>query len=128
MQTEPRTNVSKQADADFMTALASEDPKRYARLICNIRKDNPSVDMDESQALTNFMLGLPTGQWRFRIVAGVPAPVPHPLTDEVKTETCRKAGRPKGSKDRSYIRRSNQVYASAAERQRAYRERKSLMS
>lgn len=35
----------------------------------------------------------------------------------------RKAGRPKGTTDRSYIRRSNKIHASGAHRQRAYRER-----
>lgn len=35
----------------------------------------------------------------------------------------RKVGRPKGASDRSYIRRSNKIHASSADRQRAYRER-----
>src|SRR5579862_6541982 len=36
----------------------------------NIRKDQPNVNMSEDQALTNFLLGRPTGQWRFTIIAG----------------------------------------------------------
>jgi hypothetical protein len=40
----------------------------------------------------------------------------------------RKAGRPKGATDRSYIRRSNKVHASSAHRQRAYRERQKQFS
>ena len=63
-------NVSRQADAEFMRLLETEDPKRYDNLMRNIRKDSPDVRMTEEQALTNFHLGLPTGQHRFVIVAG----------------------------------------------------------
>ena len=69
-QTKMQMNVSKEADAEFMRLLESEDPERYANLMRNIRRDNPDVRMSEDQALTNFMLGLPTGQWRFAVVAG----------------------------------------------------------
>ena len=63
-------NVSRTADAEFMGLLETEDPKRYENLMRNIRKDSPDVRMSEEQALTNFHLGLPTGQHRFVIVAG----------------------------------------------------------
>ena len=64
-------NVSKSADAEFMRLLQQQDPERYERLMKNIRLDLPDGGrMSEDQALTNFMLGLPTGQWRFRVIAG----------------------------------------------------------
>lgn len=63
-------NVSKEADAEFMRLLESEDPKRCANFTKNLRRDNPDTNMSEHQALTNWMLGLPTGQWRFDSVAG----------------------------------------------------------
>jgi hypothetical protein len=69
-QTKMQMNVSKEGNAEFMRLLESEDPERYANLMRNIRRDNPDVRMSEDQALTNFMLGLPTGQWRFAVVAG----------------------------------------------------------
>jgi hypothetical protein len=69
-------NVSKQADAEFMRLLEKEDPKRYENLAKNIRQDQPASRMSEDQALTNFMLGLPTGQHRFQMIAGRPAPQP----------------------------------------------------
>ncbi len=74
-QTKMQTNVSREADAEFMRLLESEDPKRFARLMQNVRRDNPDSAMPEHQALTNWMLGLPTGQWRFGVVAGQLAPV-----------------------------------------------------
>lgn len=67
-------NVSKQADREFMQALEREDPDRYNRLMRNLRRDSPNFAMTESQALTNFMVGLPTGGFRFQIVAGGKAP------------------------------------------------------
>jgi hypothetical protein len=72
----PKTNVSKQADAEFMRLLEIEDPGRHRRLMANIRKDSPNAGMTEAQALTNFMLGLPTGNLRFEVIAGRPAPQP----------------------------------------------------
>jgi hypothetical protein len=69
-QTKMQMNVSKKADAEFMCLLESEDPARHANLMRNIRRDNPNVRLSEDQALTNFMLGLPTAQWRFAVVAG----------------------------------------------------------
>ena len=60
-------NAATAADAEFMQMLEKEDPERYARLMKNIRRTNPTLRMSEDQALTNFMLGLPTGQWRFRL-------------------------------------------------------------
>jgi hypothetical protein len=74
-QTKMQMNVSGEADAEFMRLLESEDPKRYARLMQNIRRDNPSTSMSEHQALANWQLGLPTGQWRFTVIAGDLAPV-----------------------------------------------------
>ena len=68
-------NVSREADAEFMRPLEREDLERYARLLRNMRRDSPNAGMDESQALTNFMLGLPTGSFRFAVVAGNGAPV-----------------------------------------------------
>lgn len=78
-QVEPvhhRRNVSKQADDEFMHELEASDPARFRNLVRNIRADMPASAqrISEEQALTNFMLGLPTGQWRFRVVAGRPAP------------------------------------------------------
>jgi hypothetical protein len=78
-------NVSKSADAEFLRLLQQQDPERYERLMKNIRQDLPGGGrVSEDQALTNFMLGLPTGQWRFRVIAGprnaddeVIQPVPH---------------------------------------------------
>ena len=63
-------NVSRQADAEFMRVLETEDLRRYDNLMRNIREDAPNIRMSEEQALTNFQLGLPTGQHRFAIVAG----------------------------------------------------------
>ncbi len=65
----PKMNVSKESDAEFMRLLQKEDPERYARLMVDIRRDNPST-MSEEQALTNFMLGLSTGPYRFAVVEG----------------------------------------------------------
>jgi hypothetical protein len=58
-----------------MGLLQNEDPERYARLRKNMRRDNPNAGMTEEQALTNFMLGLPTGTFRFAVIAGRGAPV-----------------------------------------------------
>jgi hypothetical protein len=69
-QTKMQMNVSKEADAEFMCLLESEEPERYANLMRNIRRDNPNECMSEDHALANFMLGLPTAQWRFAVVAG----------------------------------------------------------
>jgi hypothetical protein len=74
-QTKIQMNVSREADAEFMRQLESEDPKRFASLMQNVRRHNPSAAMSEHQALTNWMLGLPTGQWHFGVVAGHLAPV-----------------------------------------------------
>jgi hypothetical protein len=65
-------NVSQQADAEFMQLLQKEDPKRFENLMRNFPRGRR---MDEDQALTNFMLGLPTGQHRFVVIAGKPAPL-----------------------------------------------------
>lgn len=75
-QTKLQMNVSKEADAEFMRLLEKEEPERYAGLMKNMRRDNPTLRMSEDQALTNFMLGLPTGQYCFRVIAGPPAPEP----------------------------------------------------
>ena len=64
--------VSKLADMEFMAALKKEDPKRYEALIKNIRRDNPSGSLSEEQALTNFLLGMPTSQFQFEVIAGKP--------------------------------------------------------
>jgi hypothetical protein len=69
-QTKIQMNVSKEADAEFMRLLESEDPERYVDLMRNIRHDSPNMGMSENQALANFLLGLPTAQWRFAVVAG----------------------------------------------------------
>lgn len=73
-------NVSETADREFIATLEREDPPRYERLMKNIRHDNPGMGMREDQALTNFMLGLPTGQYRFAVIAGPPAPEPVELS------------------------------------------------
>lgn len=91
-KTKLQINVSKEADAEFMRLLKTEDPGRYARLMKNIRKDDPGVNMSEDQALTNFMLGLPTGGFRFRVIAGSPAPEP---INPAPKDGHRQAGRPK---------------------------------
>jgi hypothetical protein len=65
-------NISKEADAEFLRLLKNEDSKRYENLMRNIPRGER---MDEDQALTNFMLGLPTGQHRFMVIAGIPAPL-----------------------------------------------------
>ena len=70
-QTKMQMNVSKEADAEFLRLLESEDPERYANLMRNIRRDSPNVGMSEGQALANFLLGLPTAQWRFAVVGGI---------------------------------------------------------
>jgi hypothetical protein len=69
-------NVSRTADAEFLRLLKNEDPKRYEHLMRNMRREQPASRLPEDQALTNFMLGRSTGQWRFEIIAGDPAPVP----------------------------------------------------
>jgi hypothetical protein len=68
-------NVTREADAQFIRLLEHEDPERYARLQGNVRKDSPNAGMTEEQALTNFMLGMPTAGFYFAIVAGTGAPV-----------------------------------------------------
>jgi hypothetical protein len=68
-------NVSAAADAEFMRLLEKEDPRRYERLIRNVRQQNPVIRMSEDQAAANFILGLPTGQHRFVIVAGKNQPI-----------------------------------------------------
>lgn len=72
-------NVGKEADDEFLRLLEKEFPGRHEKLMATIRKANPSdsaVRMTEDQALTNFGLGLPTGQYRFTVIAGKPAPPP----------------------------------------------------
>jgi hypothetical protein len=64
-------NVNKEADAEFMHELEKQDSKRYYNLVRNIQRHNPN-DISESQAITNFMLGLPTARFRFAVVAGAP--------------------------------------------------------
>jgi len=120
-------NVSAPADAEFVRLLESEDPERYARLQKNIRADLPNSSMPEDQALTNFMLGFPTGQHRFAVVAGGAAPEPINRIESVRhSRRTRKAGRPRGSKDHSSVVRRTRIYVSDAERQKAYRTRKSV--
>ena len=68
-------NVSLNADREFITALEQADPPRHDRLMRSIRRANPGMSMPEDQALTNFMLGLPTAQYRFAIIAGPGAPL-----------------------------------------------------
>lgn len=77
-------NVSQTADIEFMRLLEKEEPKRFASLMKNTRQDKPNSQMSEEQALTNFMLGYPTGQYRFEIVAGITAknPAPTPIKIE----------------------------------------------
>jgi hypothetical protein len=62
---EVEMNVNESADRAFMVALEVEDPQRYNRLMANTRRDDPNAGMDESQAFTNLILGLPTGKYRF---------------------------------------------------------------
>ncbi|HTZ74515.1 MAG TPA: hypothetical protein VMB47_11385 [Candidatus Aquilonibacter sp.] len=86
-------NVSKEADCAFVEALKTEDPNRHSRLLKNVRRDSPSLGMDESQALTNFMLGLPTGSHRFEVVAGKPI---EPVSVTVESvDGTRRGGRPR---------------------------------
>jgi len=68
-------NVSREADREFMGALSVEGPQRSTRLMANVRKDSPASGIDESQALINFILGLPTAGFHFTIVAGTGAPL-----------------------------------------------------
>jgi len=70
-----KMNVPREADAEFIRLLQYEDPERYARLQRNMRKDSPNTGMTEEQAISNFILGLPTGSFRFAVVAGRGAPV-----------------------------------------------------
>lgn len=69
-------NVSRAANHAFLEELKEADPIRFANWMNNIRRDLPGEDMSEDQALTNFMLGLPTGKYRFEVIAGAPAPTP----------------------------------------------------
>lgn len=107
-----KMNVSPEADAGFMSELAQEDPKRHAALARNIRADRPlgSQRMSEDQALTNFMLGLPTGQYRFAVIAGAPAPEPRAAEPHlsayrkrVKLAKMGRAARAKQLSDRTEI-------------------------
>jgi hypothetical protein len=66
-------NVSKAADAAFIEALRTEDPARNENLNKNMRLAGAVQSMSEDQALTNFLIGYPTGQWKFEIVAGLHA-------------------------------------------------------
>jgi hypothetical protein len=109
-------NVSKQADAEFMLLLEIEDPKRYRKLIKAMRQDKPDSAMPESQALTNYMLGLPTGQYRFAVVRGKPAP--SPLTAENESKFNQKPFRPATS-DRGGRPRK---FKTNADRQKAHRK------
>jgi hypothetical protein len=112
-------NVSKQADAEFKRLLETEDRERYARMMKNIRKDQPNVSMSEDQALANFMLGRPTGQWRFKIIAGKePLPVIQlilPATSNFRQNPFRPATADRGGRPRKY--KTN------AQRQREHRRR-----
>lgn len=100
-------NVSKEADSAFIEALKVEDPSRHSRLLKNMRRDSPSLGMDESQALTNFTLGLPTGGFCFAVVAGKPIePVRAAESEPIKS--VRRGGRPRlqiSSADRAARRR-----------------------
>ena len=60
-------NVSKQSDYAFMEALKAEAPARFDRLLKHIRRDSPSAAMGETQAITNFVLGLPTAGFKFAV-------------------------------------------------------------
>lgn len=60
-------NVNKEADCVFMEALKAEDPTRFDRLLKHIRRDSPSAAIDELQAITNFVLGLPTAGFKFAV-------------------------------------------------------------
>lgn len=146
-QTKMQMNVSPEADAEFMRLLESEDSERYERLMKNIRRDSPVLKMDEDQALTNFQLGLPTGQHRF-VVVGKGAYI-SPLRSEadrllqegtideyVKTllafvnepETEPDAPTPSNpvvERISSRKKRADAKFSTAAEKQRAYRERQS---
>jgi hypothetical protein len=118
---EPKINVSKEADAEFMRQLEKEDPERYERLTKNMRRDNPTVRMSEDQALTNFMLGLPTGQNRFRVIAGPPAPEPMQFEPTVKTA---------GLVQRKYSSMESRLAArraNTAARQKRLRQRKTAL-
>jgi hypothetical protein len=84
-------NVSQDADREFMAALEREDSARYERLMKNIRRDSPGMSMPADQALTNYMLGLPTSQHRFAVIAGPGAP-PDPLRARVDDAQYRRTG------------------------------------
>ncbi len=62
-------NVSTQSDEAFMAALEIEEPKRFENLRRNMLRQGAAV-MSESEALTNFILGLSTANVKFGIVAG----------------------------------------------------------
>jgi hypothetical protein len=109
-------NVAREADVEFLRFLKNEDSKRYESLMRNMRREQPTSRLPEEQALTNFMLGLPTGQWRFEIIAGDPAPLPATLPEGNSSFTQRpfrpatvdRGGRPR-------------KFKTNAERQKAYR-------
>ena len=105
-------NVSPEANAEFMRLLENEDPKRYEILMRNIPRGER---MTEDQALTNFMLGLPTGQWRFEVIAGKPAPTHITLPGQVEfnQKPFRPATADRGGRPRKF--KSN------AKRQKAFR-------
>lgn len=71
----PKMNVSREADTEFTRLMQHEDSERYARLNRNMRKDSPNAGMTEEQAISNFIPGLPTGSFRFAVIAGRGAPV-----------------------------------------------------
>jgi len=112
-------NVSPEADAEFVRLLQKEDSKRYEILMRNMRADVPNVRMSEHQALTNFMLGLPTGQWRFEIIAGITKknPAPVPVNFEPKSKFKQTSFRP-ATADRGGRPRK---FKTNAERQKAFR-------
>jgi hypothetical protein len=131
-QTKMQMNVSKEVNAEFMRLLESEDPERYANLMRNIRRDSPNVGMSEDQALANFLLGLPTPQWRFAVVAGKNSIHLQPVTlrpvqrvADIRTALARICANTSSSHHPlPQEARANARYCDRACQQEAYRHRK----
>lgn len=104
-------NVSKTASREFMQALEREDPERYNRLTKNIRRDSPNFAMTESQALTNFMLGLPTGGFRFQVVAGRDVPEQIARAEALETRAAKARLKTRIRQARAMRRRVSATYS-----------------
>jgi hypothetical protein len=113
-------NVSKEADAAFMDELSRTDERRYRRLVPDSgttehRKVGTCSQCGAAILDMPFLSSTRDGKFCTRI-----------CRDNDPAKPLRKRGRPRGSKDRSFIVRPNKKYADDAEKEREYRRRKAV--